>query len=313
MAKKKKVPALVKEVKESKIKQKKANLHVSYSQISTWANCPKQWELMYLKKLLPYDPSIHAVFGTAFHETLQTYLDVLYNEKVKDAEALNLKTMLYDNMVKAFKSTKAQNSHQPFSSLEEMNMFYQDGIHILDFITKKRRAYFSTKGTYLAGIETLLYQELAPGVMFKGFIDLVFYNEASDRWTIVDIKTSTSGWSKWAKTDDKKIAQILLYKQFFSKQFNVPIEKIDVEYFIVKRRVPVDAEFAAMTKRVQEFKPAAGTRKTKQAVNLMEAFVDDTIGATGYKDYKPYIATPSKSACKFCSAKRMHLCDKYVM
>ena len=63
----------------------------------------------------------------------------------------------------------------------------------------------------------------------KGFIDLVFYDERVDEWTIVDIKTSTKGWNKWAKADDKKKAQLLLYKEFFSKQFNIPLDKIKVE------------------------------------------------------------------------------------
>ena len=149
--------------------------------------------------------------------------------------------------------------------------------------------------------------------MFKGFIDLVFYDERVDRWKIVDIKTSTSGWNAYAKKDDKKLAQILLYKQFFSKQFDIPIDKIDVEYFIVKRRVPVEAEFAAMQRRVQEFSPTAGPRKVKQAVGLMEHFVENAVSMNGEYIDKEYPTQPSKDSCRFCAFKEMRICPDAVL
>ena len=141
---------------------------------------------------------------------------------------------------------------------------------------------------------------------FKGFIDLVFYDARVDRWKIVDIKTSTSGWNKFAKTDDKKIAQILLYKKFFSEQFNIPIEKIDVEYFIVKRKVPVEADYAAMQRRVQEFSPTAGKIKVGQAVSLMNKFISTAIDSKGQYIDKEYPTNPSKWGCNFCAFKEIN-------
>lgn len=253
------------------------------------------------------------MFGTAMHETIQTWLTTLYYDKVKTANEMDLDALLYENMVKAYKSTKAQNSFQEFTSLEEMNMFYLDGKHILNFLKKKRGGYFSTKGTYLAGVETLLYQELRPGVQFKGFIDLVFYSEVLDEWTIIDIKTSTSGWNDYAKKDDNKIAQILLYKEFFSQQFDIPIDKINVEYFILKRKVPKDAEFAAMERRVQQFRPPSGKIKRGQAVSLMNNFVETAVDMDGEYIDKDYPTSPSKSACMFCAFKKMRICPDAVL
>ncbi len=309
----KKLPKIVKEVWESKIKQSpKTNKHISYSQLSSFATCEKQWYLTYVKRLAPYQPSIHAVFGTAMHETIQSWLEVLYHDKVKTANEMDLDALLYENMIKAYKGQKAQNAHEHFTDQKEMNMFFLDGKHILNFLKKKRGGYFSTKGVYLAGIETLLYQELRPGVVFKGLIDLVFYDERVDEWTIMDIKTSTSGWNKFAKNDDKRKSQILLYKEFFSRQFSIPIEKINVEYFIVKRKVPVEAEFASMQKRVQEFRPTDGPRKMKQAVNLMENFVHKAVDIEGNYIDKDYPTSPSRDACRFCAIKEMRLCPDAV-
>lgn len=299
--KKKKKNPLVKEVWESKIKQRPSkNKHISYSQLSVYNKCPRLWELQYLRNLVPFEPSIYMVFGTAFHETLQTYLETLYYDKVKTANELNVNDMLYDNMVKAYKSAKAQNGHQHFTTQTELYSFWRDGKTIMEWIKKKRAAYFSSKTMQLAGIETLLYQDIRPGVKFKGLIDLVFYSPNTDRWTVVDIKTSTRGWQDRAKKNPNVTAQVILYKEFFSKQFNIPIDKIDVEYFIVKRQIPKNAEFASMQKRVQTFSPPSGPRKRKQVLELMNRFVEDTIDQNGQYIDKTYKCSSAFGKCDHC-------------
>ena len=135
----KKLKGKVKKVWESKIKQKPSeNKHISYSQLSSFATCNKQWYWTYVKKLAPYQGSIHATFGTAMHETIQSWLEVLYHDKVKSANEMNLDALLYENMIKAYKGQKAQNGHEHFTNQEEMNMFYLAGKHILNFLKKKR-------------------------------------------------------------------------------------------------------------------------------------------------------------------------------
>ena len=305
----KKLSGKVKEVWESKIKQKPSqNKHISYSQLSSFATCQRQWYWTYVRKLAPYQPSIHAVFGTAMHETIQSWLETLYHDKVKTANEMDLDKLLYDNLVKAYKATKAMNSHEHFSTSEELTRFWIEGKHILNWLKKKRGGYFSTKTMQLAGVETLLYQELRPGVKFKGLVDLIFYHPNNDSWTIMDIKTSTSGWNSEAKKDDKRISQILLYKKFFSEQFDIPLDKISVEYFIVKRHVPKDADFAAMERRVQTFRPADGKIKIGKAVSLMNNFVETAVDENGEYIDKEYPTSPSKWGCRFCAFKEMRIC-----
>jgi hypothetical protein len=274
----KKLKGKAKQVWESKIKQKPSeNKHISYSAISTYQKCPKAWQLLYRDKVVPFTQNTYLVFGTAMHETIQEWLRVLYEESVKAATDLDLNTLLYDNMIKAYKSSKAQNGHEHFSTSEQLNEFWTDGRHILEWLKKERTAYFSTKNMQLVGIETLLYQDLKPGVKFKGLIDLVFYYPNTDTWTIMDIKTSTRGWNDDAKKDIKLTAQVILYKEFFSRQFDIPKDKINLEYFVVKRRVPKDTEFASMRRRVQTFTPNDGPRKTKQVLDGLYKFLDEVL------------------------------------
>ena len=63
---------------------------VSYSQYSIWRKCPHQWYLNYFKGLASYSQSIHTIFGTSIHETLQNYLHVLYTESGVKADEIDL-------------------------------------------------------------------------------------------------------------------------------------------------------------------------------------------------------------------------------
>ena len=299
----KKLKGLVKKVWESKIKQRPSKFrHISYSSISTYNKCPKLWEMQYLRGEIPFKQNIYTCFGTAMHETVQTWLKIMYHDKVKNAKELDKHKLLYQNMIKSYKQGKAQNGHEHFSTQDELTKFWIEGKHILDFLEKKRGGYFSTKNMQLAGIETLLYQEIRPGVMFKGLVDLVFYHPNTDRWTIMDIKTSTAGWRDAQKKNPNLTAQVILYREFFAKQFGIDKDKIDVEFFILKRRVPADAEFASMQKRVQQFRPSSGPRKTKEIINSMNKMVSEVLDEDGNFIDKDYKCTNPFGKCENCSS-----------
>ena len=281
---------------------------ISYSQTLIYNTCPHQWSLSYGKGLLKYRPTIHTVFGTALHETLQEWLTVMYNVSVKKANEINLHALLQTNMQKVYRAEK-EKLGEHFSTAEDLHSFYLDGVEILDYIKKKRTMYFSTQKTYLVGVEVPLLTPLTSNLFFKGFIDVVFYDEDADKYLVIDIKTSTSGWNEAAKKDDKKTAQLLLYKEFLAKQFNIDVENIDVQYFIVKRKIPADPEYAAMARRVQEFKPAAGKIKRGQVLSSLNRFITDCFDDKGKFIDKEYGKRPSPSACRFCEYRNTEHCD----
>ena len=68
---------------------------------------------------------------------------------------------------------------------------------------------------------------------------------------LIDIKTSRNGWNKYQKTDNLKSAQLVAYKNYFSQQFGVSKDNIEIEFFIVKRKIQEDSMFPQ--KRIQEF------------------------------------------------------------
>ena len=279
---------------------------ISYSQLSMFSECPHKWKLNYIDKLRVSEPSIHLLFGTAMHEVIQKYLDVMYQYTVKRADMLNLERTLQEKMVEQFNIDKENYGKEPCTK-EELKEFFQDGCDILDFFKKHRGDYFSKKGYELIGCEVPVEMGLQKNLTWVGYLDIVMRDTIHDRIKIYDIKTSTMGWNKWMKADDNKTQQLLLYKQFYSKQYNHPIDKIDVEYFIVKRKLYENAKFPQ--KRVQKFIPASGTVSMNKVAKKLTKFIDEAFNEDGTHTKNELPPTPSKKACKWCEFKKTEYCD----
>lgn len=308
----KRIPKKVQEIQAYKLKQEAGAKNISFSQLSVYLNCPKCWERSYLRKEQVYEPSIHAAFGTAFHETLQDWLGVMYNDSIKAASQVDLAKNLELNLKKVYKAERTKNG-KDFADSKTLAEFYEDGLAILNYITKHRGALFpSNRTTWLVGCEIPIYVKLQEKFYFKGFIDILTYDEEDDRWKIWDIKTSTRGW-KDEKLDFIKTSQILLYKEYLSQQFGIPIERIDVEYFIVKRKVVEESEFPAARKRVQTFSPADGPRIHKRVVGQVTQFLSEALDQEGNYIDKDYSPLPSKKNCKWCNYKETCAGSKAVL
>lgn len=295
----KKVPVIVQNIRGKELHREPNSKSISFSQLSLYVTCPNRWYRAYVKNEAPYTPSIHTVFGTSVHETIQRWLDILYNDSVKASEAFDVCAFLLERLRVNYEHDR-KTLGKDFSSQKELEEFYQDGIAILNYVRKHRKSFFSTKKVYLVGCEIPLLYKLKDRMYFKGFIDVLTYDEELDRWKIWDIKTSTQGWSADTKKDFVKTSQLLLYREFLAKQFDLDPAKIDVEYFIVKRKIPADIIYPVQSKRVQEFIPGTGPRVSKKASALVESFVNGAIAEDGSYQDREYETTPSIDSCKWC-------------
>jgi hypothetical protein len=313
----KKIPSIIKKIQDFKpvAVDYAFQKSISYSQLSMYLSCPKKWALQYRDGHKIPSFSINMTFGTAVHETLQNYLSVMYNESGVKADAINIEEYFEERFRENYAKGYKDNKNVHFSNPKEMREFYEDGLAILDFIKKKRGDYFSIKEWHLVGIEIPII--MAPNkshnnVLFNGFIDLVLFHEPTEKFVIYDIKTSGRGWSDKEKKDEVKQFQILLYKQYFSEQFGVDIENIDVEFFIVKRKIWEQSEYPQ--KRVQQFVPANGKTKVKKAKVALDTFVDEVFNLDGSYKSTDFQATPSKSSCLYCQYKsKKEFCDKAIL
>lgn len=278
--------------------------NISYSQLSMFTQCPRKWSLQYRDGHKTSEQSIHMTFGTALHEVLQHYLDVMYEKSGAAADRIDIEELFEETLRKCYSDDYKRNNNQHFSSPEELREFFEDGKAILNYFKKQKGGYFSKKGWYLVGCEIPIV--ISPNIRYNnvkymGYLDVVLYHEPTNTFKIIDIKTSTKGWNKYTKKDESKQFQLILYKYFFSKQYNIPIENIDIEFFIVRRKVYLEGDYPQ--KRIQTFTPASGKVKVNKANKNLDDFINSAFNLDGsYKDttFKP---NPGKWNCTFCPFK----------
>lgn len=282
---------------------------ISYSQLSMYLNCPRRWKLDYMDNLRKYEQNTNTIFGSAFHTTLQHYLTTMYTDSVKAADYINLEEYLKNQISDEYKKALEKNGGTHFSNPKELQEYYNDGVEILKYIRRHRSVYFPSKQHKLLGIEVPLNIELTPNIKFTGFIDLVILDERTNRVKIWDIKTSTAGWNKSQKSDSTKTAQLILYKEYYAKQLNKDPESIDVEYFIVRRKINEELDFKP--KRVQLFEPASG-KPTRNKVNrALSGFLEHAFTQEGEYNKEGSFPALEHSGCKYCPYfKNNDLCNK---
>lgn len=312
---KKKIPSILKEIRNTKLSEINYAIDrgISYSQLSIYNSCQHRWKLQYKDKIKIPSPSLYSVFGTAIHETIQHYLEVFYGKSGVEADKINLNEYFKEKYILGYKEQYKSNKNNHFSTPEEMREFFEDGVNILNFFKKKRGKYFSKKGWHLVGYEmpiVLNPSKSFPGVLFNGLIDIVLYHEPTNTFKIIDIKTSTRGWKDNEKKDQEKQNQILLYKKYFSEIYNIPLENVEIEFFIVKRKIPNTDEF--VISRIQTFVPNSGKIKLKKAQTSIEKFISECFDMNGNIKEKEYLFFPSKSNCFFCPFNQTTHCNKGI-
>jgi hypothetical protein len=305
----KKIPKIVKEIRNNPPQEVNYAFqkNISYSQMSIFRSCPYRWKLQYKDKIRLFTSSIHTVFGTAIHEAIQHYLNIMYETSTTKANEINLEDFFQKSFIKEYQSQYKSNNNTHFSSAEEMREFFEDGVNILNWFKKKQGRYFSKRGWYLVGCEIPLV--IAPNkklnnLLYQSYLDVVLYHEPTNTFKIIDIKTSTRGWKDNDKKNEEKQFQLLLYKQYFSEQYNIPLDNIEIEFFIVKRKVMDWDDENIMSPhqayRVQTFTPPSGKIKLNRAKKSVEDFIDDCFNSEGKIKEREYPKQVSSWSCKFC-------------
>jgi hypothetical protein len=254
-------------------------------------------------------------FGTAIHSVLQNYLDTLYNISIKAADEINLEEEFEEALRNQYKIDYEKNKKTHFSSSEQLREFFEDGLGILSWLRRNKGKYFSKRGWYIAGCEIPIV--LSPNnaynnVIYKGFLDVVLYHEPTNKIKIIDIKTSTRGWKDKEKTDEVKNMQLILYKKFFSDQFNFPVDNIDIEYFIVKRKLHGNPDYP--DPRVQLHVPASGKIKLGRAISKLNEFITLAFQKDNSYTERELLANPSKFNCTYCPFKNQKsLCNSSIL
>ena len=279
---------------------------ISYSQFSTWYGCEFKFLNDYILKKKVFEDSLNMSFGTAIHGTIQSYLTTRYTVSEKDAELIDLVL----NFTAEFKKivTEKKIKHTP----EELAEFIEDGRLILEefVLPENRRRYFPREKYELIGIEVEINEPIFNNLNIVGFLDIVLKEKMSGDIKIIDFKTSTRGWSS-EKEDFTKLSQLRMYKALYSKKFNIPLNKIHVEFFILKRKVYDNSKVAYPQTRLVPFKPTSYKPEIDETLSEFSKFVNGVFTKTGeYLPAKEFKKMPSDKQCKYCQYSKDGSCDK---
>ena len=219
------------------------------------------------------------------------------------ANELDLIAILHDRLRTLVAESKNKYGKPP-CTLEELRDAYNDGIEIIKYI-KENPLDITTGNNYeFIGLEYPVKMSLNPSVVFTGNIDFIFRDKSNDTIHIKDFKTSTKGWDHWQLNDKSKTQQLLLYKKFYSDIHKVPMDKIFVEYIILKRKL----EFPDK-ERVQLFTPTESPAIIKNIIDDVNKFVSDCFVGANFNTEKVYTKTATNKACMFCDYNNTEHCD----
>lgn len=284
---------------------------ISFSQLYMWSKCPYHWKLNYIDKLSSFTDSIHTIFGTAIHETIQYWIAIMYLQSATRAAELDLKTYFKNIFRRLYDEPKnkelfAQTKHQ-------IPEFFHDGINILNYLQSHRDKFFDVRDWEIVGCEVPILcaiSEKHKNVNIAGYLDVVLHDMINDRYRIIDLKTSTHGWSEYDKQDTVKKGQVILYKYYFSKQYDIPLDSIDVEYMILKRKIQNNIISPYPITPISQFKPPSGKPTINKLLKIVDDMVDNCFTNTGRRNPDAlYEAIHNDTNCRFCEHKNNGHCQ----
>ena len=110
-----------------------------------YSTCQEQYKLNYIDKLGNLQ-QISTQFSVV-HETIQHFLDVMYNVTKKQPLIIRFRKMLYNQMVEHFKKEKEKMDEGMYPcKKEELGEFFEDGKKILSYFSKKLDKLYTKSG-----------------------------------------------------------------------------------------------------------------------------------------------------------------------
>ena len=196
------------------------NTHISFSEFSLYSECGQKHLIFKYLALDIQEQSIHLFFGNAIHEAIEAGVkNNLEKEQRAKYFADKFKKDMMDNML----------HDKQFKDVED---FIEQGRNILLILDTE----VLLKGYQVVSVEEPLYEVIYKKFHFKGFIDLIAYNPATDKYLIIDWKTSGEEWDiDKKKKDEIFLCQMRFYKFFWGRKSKTPLEKIECKYVVLNR------------------------------------------------------------------------------
>ena len=220
-------------------------MHISYSELKTWAECPWKRKLSYQDRVKKFIGNEFTAFGRALHFLCEN----LVYDKVDDPE---------DFFNLAFEKELADIGKEENDLITQMR---EQAKQIHPLIMPELTKIFGEFEVF--SVEEKLYQDIKDsdtGYKFKGFIDLVI-KTSDGKYHVIDWKTCSWGWDAKKKADKYITYQLTLYKKFWCEKYEVDPKLVETHFALLKRTAKKD--------NVEIFRVTSGPRKVENATKLL--------------------------------------------
>ncbi len=270
---------------------KKEKIKISYSHYSSYKECGHRYLLENILNHHQFIPSIYAYFGDAIHDSLRRGVEHELNQE----ERINNFKFIFKN--------KCEEKLKDHIDYESVDTFIEQGIEILKLIPTEQ---LSKKYIFI-GAEYILEENLYEDYYFVGIIDLILKNKKTNKYIIIDWKTSTYEWDIEEKKMDKTLlSQMKFYKYFYSIKNNIPLENIDCKYVVLSRFKEKDNPKSDYGK-MQNVEIDSGDGEIKECLEDLAKTTRDIFIKKIFKKAK---LQGNKKACYYCPFKEnLKLCN----
>lgn len=216
----------------------KPKFSISFSEYSTFQECPHKWFLNYMLKI-PSDTNEELIFGSALHDTIETMLtDKMLMRMSHNMDVVD--SIFKDHLKKQIVEIKDVNLLKKMNEAWAAPMFAKQARGLLQELNIKKRFAdyeFIDVEIKLDGLPILERDDVV--ITYKGFIDLVLMDKKTGRYLIIDWKSSRKPWNIVEKEQGVNFyTQLKLYKHFYSIKKEIPIDTIDLAFYNLPREEP---------------------------------------------------------------------------
>ena len=240
-----------------------AGKHISYSEWRNWHICPHYHKLTYIDKIAQFEGNIYTAFGKAIHTVCEFTLTS--PEKYRNAGAIE--SLVKEQFLKELKALPEAAQHDAKANFK-LKEWLVNGLDIIPDLYRCLTEKFGKLGEdwEVLKAEEHLYVPITEFTEaeknFKGFIDLVVYSKKDEKVHLIDWKTCSWGWRREKKSDKIMAYQLVFYKHFYARKYEVDPKDVDCHFVLLKRT-------AKPGKKAEFVRVTAAKKRTTDALNAL--------------------------------------------
>lgn len=271
----------------------------SYSKIATYLQCPKMYELQFVKNVVEFRESIYTAFGSAIHKAIEMSIKKKYD---------------FDDALVVFESelkNKISQMDPRESQLIFINEWVKKGVEILKFYFEKYNEKIKNGEIEVIDAEKYFSLELKPGIFYNGIIDLLCKcnEEIVEKKQLPIIKTNSAGIQKKSLKTILEKSNKIVYKIFDWKTGSVKKDTLQllsytIPTFLLDGLLVNEINYIYL-KHKREVKENINIDKINETKTKLISIINNIIADTKSECFDMCF---DKKICKYCNVKKQ--CNK---